>query len=243
MKNYTLLHLGSPRTGTTALWNYFKKHNEMAVSIEKEPIWGWNKDVESYLKSFPILETTKVIVDCTPIIVLLHKKRNYFRNLDDIESITRRCCLYTYRSDIFRRVISYLEVLLADYYLRNKNSILIRNGKISVDSLDFILKEYSNDFKLIQMIVEFFGEKNVFVVHLKEFNKRKDNLYRFLGISQMLEDLEHEKNQVSFENTVNYLNYLKGLATVRNYAEKIKPEIEKIIDRSREEMLKHYGFE
>lgn len=241
MNRYTLLHLGAPRTGTTALWNFFRKHNEITVSNEKEPIWNWDKRPETYLESFQIKDRTKVLVDCTPIIVLLHKNRQYFRDIDAV--VDRRCCLYTMRSDTMRRVKSYLEVLLADYYLRNKNSILIRNGKISLECLDFIVTEYVNDFKLIQMIQDFFGEDNVFVVHLKEFNKKKNDLFRFLDVLPNDITLEHEKNPILFENTVRYVNYLKSLSLIKEYLANKETELKKIIKISKEAMLKKYGIE
>ena len=215
----------------------------MSVSNEKEPVWIWDKNIQTYLNNFCITESTKVLVDCTPIIVLLHKNRQYFRDIDKIETVSRRCCLYTFRSDVFRRVASYLEVLLSDHYLRKKDSILIRRGKISMQMLEFIVTEYSNDFKLIQTISDFFGERNVFIVHLKEFNEKKNELYNFLGLSYVENNLEHEKNPVQFENTVNYLNYLKGLSVVRKYMSQNESRIYRIIEKSKEDMLKHYGIE
>jgi hypothetical protein len=237
----TLLHVGAPRTGTTSIWNFFKDHTQVSVSIEKEPIWKWDKSSDSYLDNFIISNETKVLLDCTPIIVLLHEKRQYFRDLDNI--VDRRCCLYTVRSDAMRRVMSYLEVLLADYYLREQNSILIRFGKISMEKLEFIATEYVNDFKLLQMIEEYFGEKNVFVVSLKNFNNDRIKLFDFLDIDSSDKLLEHNKNQTQFENTSRYLNYLRGLVIVRKFMAKKEDELNRIIDFSKKEILNKYGIE
>jgi len=219
---YTLLHVGTPRTGTTSLWKLLAKHEEIAVSRVKEPIWKWDKKVDNYLDWFDIKDGTKVLCDCTPTSILLVDQRQYFYDLNQLESIERRCCLFARRPDPVQRVKSFLGSLLADHYLRQMHSTLIVDGKLAQNKLEFVVKTYINDDKLLDLTRAFFGAPNVFVVNLHEFNDKIDSFYHFLGVSLNNHKLEHHKNHAEFENTLNYVQYLKDLKIAHDYVDSIK---------------------
>jgi hypothetical protein len=244
MKKYTLLHVGTPRTGTTSLWKMLRKHEDITVSKVKEPIWQWDKNIDHYLDWFDIKDGTKVLVDCTPITILLAYQRRYFRDISKLNKITRRCCLYTLRSDPIRRIKSYMESLSADYYLRKRHSALIVDGEISFKGLEFITYTYINDAAIIRMNHQFFGESNVFIVKLEEFNDRLSELYQFLGISQNSNILlEHYKNRADFEDSLDYVRYLKAVKIANDYIDERMDELNFIVAKSKMEMKLQYGIE
>ena len=226
MKTYTLLHVGAPRTGTTSIWEFFRQHEDVAVSKVKEPIWIWDKNIETYLDWFDIKGGTKVLLDCTPTSLLLLKNRKYFEEINNITSIERRCCLYTLRQDPIERVISQLDRLLADYYVRNQHSILIKNGEISFERMKFIVDNYIDDERIIRLSEGFFGTSNVFVVKVEKFNSRLSDIYNFLNISKDLSiEFDHYKNRVAFENSLGYVKYLKGVNVVQEYVASREDEL------------------
>ena len=61
--------LGAPRTATSSIWTVFKRHDEVACSIRKEPFnFSPKRDdfPEFYFKEFERTDKTKVLLDGTP---------------------------------------------------------------------------------------------------------------------------------------------------------------------------------
>lgn len=227
----TLFFLGAPRTASKSLWMAFKKHPEIACSIEKEPFNSTSKKIlfastKRYLKMFNVLNE-KVLVDATP-------------------------CAYFYYYDIVKRMELPIKII---YVLRNPYDRIYSTIKqtIITHSIapfkktaypDFIIGRKKIDKNKIMDFIPtlldgiciehaFKVTRDILMVKLEDIIEDLTPIYNFMGVQPINIKLPHYNKMTIWKSKI-----FDGVREdVEGFFTENKDEINEMIEKDRKKWM------
>ncbi len=148
-----------------SLWVFLNLHNQIISSKLKESvdILGW----KSILDEWPDLKNDNVYLEATPH--LFTKTKYNFSNIRKFLPFNRFCAICVLRNHI-------------DYLV----SLVTKDGFYALDKYIASGGLYA---KQLDMLSNTIGRENMFIVHLKDIEKKQSSIYKFLNL----------KSDISFE--------------------------------------------
>jgi hypothetical protein len=188
MKKFLLVGNGIYRAGSTSLWRFLKLHPEISVTIPKEYTWINRLNYRNYIsKAYNLLPDQNVLFDGAPgLFVEPNKFNRVIESHKKIKAVSKSVFIYIYRKDSFKRTMSMFNQNVKRYlrgriplppYLNSDNTI-----KESTISSKWI---FFDDLKMLNQIEEGVGIDNMFVVRLEEIEDKQNQLYDFMGVSNI----------------------------------------------------------
>ena len=200
MKNPDFFIVGAPRCGTTAMYNYLKKHPEIFMSVPKEP-WYFGTDItckfrpslENYLHYFSMAKNEKRVGEASPIYLsstLAAKEIKEFNPLARIIIMLRNPVDFLHSFHAKNLTLGYENItdcgnaLKAEEARKQKKMDLPKKAEMAPACLQY--KQMAKFSEQVERYLDVFGKENVFIIIYDDFKENTAKVYRdtllFLGV-------------------------------------------------------------
>lgn len=200
MKKPNFFIVGSRRCGTTALYNYLKRHPDIYMpSLKELHYFGsdlilerikWGNNLDGYLRYFSRAKDEKMVGEASPYYLFSKNAAKEIKRFSPKAKI-----IINLRNPVDQIYSSYNQLLLRgiekipdfENALRAEKSR--KNSKEQLDKVKYQLLLYcyiADYYKHIKRYLKVFGKKNVHIIIFEEFRDNTPKIYKetlnFLGV-------------------------------------------------------------
>lgn len=235
-----LVLLGQSRTGTMSIWNMFKYHPEVSVSVPKEYL-AYRDDLSDYInKAYHVTNRTKVLLDGSPNI--FYKTKRMERAFKTIEESGLKDVyqIYTIRDPI-EQIVSMMHIRIRHFIRTGELQPLFFDGEdIIGEEIHKVCLHVFNEYDLVMRADRLIGKSNIFFVKLEEFKDKQQEIFKFLGVDHT-KKYKFEKSNTTWELGYD-IKLLKIKGKIQQYIKSRMDEYRPIIEESKRKMNERYGI-
>lgn len=225
MRKPNLFIVGTPKSGTTALYNFLKQHPQVFMTPAKEPFYFSTEapkrkvfSLDDYLQLFKDAENEKIIGEASTNYI-------YF------ESALEGICEFNPDAKIIIMLREPVDFLYSFYHHTLRNGKQCQNFDDWLEqqrqkSSDKLLPERIKYEKYVQRWISFFGSEQVKVVIYEDFKSDNvfwyQNVLKFLGVDASFVPEFNQHNQAK-QPRFKYINRFLKQSKVTGYLRKVIP--------------------